>query len=312
MPDVATAMKHLGGIATRAEVIKATSRAELQHAISEGVIERLARGRYALPTASEAQRAAHRLKGTATLLSAAAHWEWQTKWQPRAPQIAVPRGRRVTDQQREGVLPSWRSIPAEDIVDGWVTSRLRTLVDCASMLPFDEALAVTDSALRGRDLTRAELLRAAEALPERGPRRRVLRVVEAADARAANPFESVLRAIALDVPGLALVPQHRIDRNGKFVGRVDLADLRLRIVLEADSYEFHGESELFEKDCKRYDELVAEDWLVVRFGWRQVMKKQEWVRDMIRGAVVLRERKLATERRVHRLEAAAQLQARGS
>jgi hypothetical protein len=79
-------------------------------------------------------------------------------------------------------------------------------------------------------------------------------IAELADSRAANPFESVLRAIALDVPGLDLVPQFRIDCNGKWVGRVDLADLRLRLVLEADSYEFHGEPELFEKDCKRYEE----------------------------------------------------------
>jgi hypothetical protein len=48
-------------------------------------------------------------------------------------------------------------------------------------------------------------------------------IAELADSRAANPFESVLRAIALDVPGLDLVPQFRIDRNGKCVGRVDLA-----------------------------------------------------------------------------------------
>jgi very-short-patch-repair endonuclease len=296
MTDVVTAMTHLGGIATRAEVIKATSRPAVERALRDGLIERVARGRYALPTASQAKREAHRLKGTAHLLSAAAHWGWTTKWQPRAPQIAVPRGRRVTPSQHQGVLISWRAIPAA-AVDGWVTLPVRTVIDCAAALPFDEALAVADSALRSRDVTRAELRSAAEALPGRGRRGRVMRVVEAADARAANPFESVLRAIALDVAGLVVVPQHRIERHGKFVGRVDLADLRLRIVLEADSYEFHGERELFEKDCKRYDELVVEDWLVIRFGWTQVMTKPAWVREMMAGAVLLRERQLQTRLR---------------
>jgi very-short-patch-repair endonuclease len=295
MTDVVTAMAHLGGIATRAEVLKATSRPAVDRALRDGRIERVARGRYALPTASQAKREAHRLKGTAHLLSAAAHWGWRTKWQPRAPQIAVPRGRRVTPSQHAGVLVSWRAIPD---VDGWVTSPVRTVLDCAATLPFDEALAVADSALRSRDVTRAELRSAAESLPGRGRRRQVLRVVEAADARAANPFESVLRAIAQGVPSLNVVPQVRIERNGRFVGRVDLADLRLRIVLEADSYEFHGEHALFEKACVRYDELVADGWLVLRFPWKRVMSDPGWVRAMIEAAVAIRLTELALREQV--------------
>ena len=119
---------------------------------------------------------------------------------------------------------------------------------------------------------------------------RVLRVVESADGRAANPFESVLRAIAMEIPGLLVTPQLRIDVGGKFVGRVDLADRSLRIVLEADSMEFHGLPELMEKDCKRYDELVADDWLVLRFSWMQVMAKPAWVADVIARTVQLRQR----------------------
>jgi hypothetical protein len=74
MTDVVAALAHLGGIGTRAELVTATSRREFERAIREGVVERIARGRYALPTASEAKREAHRLKGTAILLSAAARW----------------------------------------------------------------------------------------------------------------------------------------------------------------------------------------------------------------------------------------------
>lgn len=292
MSDVTVAMEQLGGIATRVEVVKATSRRDFERAVRDGDIQRVARGRYALPTAAEARRAAHTLKGTATLLSAAAHWGWRTKWKPRAPQIAVPRGRKVSARLQQEVALSWRRIPAKDIVDGWVTSRLRTVLDCAATLPFDEALAVADSALADRRVTRAELRRAALQLSAHGARSRVLRVVDAADGRAANPFESVLRAIALEVPGLDVVPQHRIDYEGKFVARVDLADERLRIVLEADSFEFHGEPELMEKDCKRYDELVADDWLVLRFSWMQVMKKHAWVRQMVERVVALRQRQV--------------------
>ena len=247
------AMERLGGVATRAEVIAATSRRDFDQGVMSGAILRVARGRYALPTASEARRVAHELKGTAILLSAAAHWGWKTKWQPRQPQVAVVRGRKLTAGQRARAQVSWVRLPGS-AVNECVTTPVRTVLDCAA----------------------------------RGPRGRVGRVVEAADGRAANPFESVLRAIALDVPGLQVEPQVRIDRNGRWVGRVDLADQRLKIVLEADSYEFHGEGELFEKDCVRYDELVADGWLVLRFPWKRVMARPEWVREIIEATVALR------------------------
>jgi very-short-patch-repair endonuclease len=287
MGDVTAALERLGGVATRAEVIAATSRRDFDQGVMSGAILRVARGRYALPTASEARRVAHELKGTAILLSAAAHWGWKTKWQPRQPQVAVVRGRRLAAGQRARAQVSWVRLPGS-AVNEWVTTPVRTVLDCAARLPFDEALAVADSALRSGRVSRGDLRLAVAALPARGPRGRVGRVVEAADGRAANPFESVLRAIALDVPGLQVEPQVRIDRNGRWVGRVDLADRRLKIVLEADSYEFHGEGELFEKDCVRYDELVADGWLVLRFPWKRVMARPEWVREIIEATVALR------------------------
>jgi len=50
-------------------------------------------------------------------------------------------------------------------------------------------------------------------------RQEVLRVLDAADARADNPFESVLRAIGLDVPGFRLVPQVEIRIPGRISHR---------------------------------------------------------------------------------------------
>lgn len=51
-----------------------------------------------------------------------------------------------------------------------VTSPPRTVADCARWLPFDEALAVADSAMRA-GLTRRDLLAAVEALPRTGRER---------------------------------------------------------------------------------------------------------------------------------------------
>lgn len=118
------------------------------------------------------------------------------------------------------------------------------------------------------------------------------RVAAHADARAANPLESVLRAISLRVGGLRFEPQVRIDSadDGRFLARADLADRHLRIVAEADGFEFHGERELFERDLKRQDDLVIDDWLVLRYGWDHVMTRDAWVESTLNRAVLLRQR----------------------
>ena len=284
--DVTEHLARAGGIAGRREVEGLVGRAALAAAVANGEVLRVARGRYALPTASAAQQAARELTGTAVLLSAAAHWGWRTKWQPPLPQVAVGRGRKVAPGVRSQVDVRWRSIPAEQVVDGWVTSRVRTVHDCCALLPFDEALSVVDSALREGRITRQQLL-VLDHVPAR-LRPRVARVVEAGDARAANPFESVLRAIALEVPGLTVRPQVPVDDDDGWIGRVDLADEALRIVLEADSHEFHTEAEAFARDCWRYDRLVADCWLVLRFPWVHVMRRQEAIRTLLTRVVTRR------------------------
>jgi very-short-patch-repair endonuclease len=292
--DVAGELERLGGVAGRKALLAVATRGEIERAAERGEIRRIGRGRFCLPTDVEAQAAAHALKGTAILLSAAAHWGWARKWSPRHPQVAVPKGRKVSASTREDHDVRWRSIPSEDVVDGWVTSRPRTLIDCAVLLPFDEALAVADSALRAGlgKKDRAELQRLRRGVaPQHRPK--VERVLASADAGAAGPFESVLRAITLDVPGLDVEPQVRIDDGDGWIGRVDLADLGLRLVLEADSMEYHGERSAQDRDCARYTRLTSSGWLVLRFTWEQVMHQPDWVRAQISSAVDLRRSQLA-------------------
>ncbi|MGO4603472.1 hypothetical protein [Terrabacter sp. 2YAF2] len=158
----------------------------------------------------------------------------------------------------------------------------RTVVDCCLDLPFDEALSVVDSALRA-GLTRGAMLTAATCL---GPRHRarVLHVVRLGSAKAANPFESVLRSIALRIEGTTWDPQHRI-RYDDFFAKVDLGEPSLELVLEAASFEFHGERAAFGRDCERYDELFSRGWLVLRFTWEQVMLRRAWVARVIERRV---------------------------
>ena len=115
----------------------------------------------------------------------------------------------------------------------------------------------------------------AEEVPANG-RPQCLRVADHASGLADNPFESGLRAISIDVPGLDLVPQVVIDEDG-WTGRPDLVDVERRIVVEADSFEFHGRRTALKRDCERYNALVLRGWLVLRFSWEHVMFQPDYV-----------------------------------
>jgi very-short-patch-repair endonuclease len=178
----------------------------------------------------------------------------------------------------------WGSLTDEEL-DAGVTSPTRTVVDCARVLPFDQALAVADSAFRSRDVEPQELCEAAASSPRTG-RSCAMRVSAAADGRAANPFESVLRAVADGVAGLHLVPQVTIG-GGELIGTADLVDTRLGIVVEAESWTYHGGRAAFDRDVRRYTAMVSSGWIVLRFLWDDARRSPDQVRSALAAAVVL-------------------------
>jgi hypothetical protein len=258
---VTEALARLGGVSDTGSLVAATSRKRVRTAVHRGEILRAGRG-YALPSASDGRRAAQSLNGVMSGLTAASYWQWELKDQPERPHVTVPRKRKVHPARRAGVDVRWRDLEEHEVYEGIVTRPAQTVISCARELRFDEALAVADSALRHGDVTREELVYLAERLP-RG-RERCLRVARAASALAANPFESVLRAIALDVAGLHVEPQIEIEDRG-FWCRPDLVDVENRIVIEAESFGFHSKRKALLKDCRRYTALAIRGWRDVRF-----------------------------------------------
>lgn len=282
--DVERALLVVGGVAPAAVLRRAVSRHELRTAVATGRIVRVGWGAYSLPDVDEHRSAAARVGGALTLLSAARHWQLPVKVPPRQPQVLVPRGRNVGEGHRAGIDVRYGEVSRAEMRAG-VTTFVHTVVECARWLEPDEALAVLDSALRSRKITRDELRSAVDASP-RTRRSRARRLVDLADAEAANPFESVLRAIALEVPGFSAEAQGRV----RGVGHADVADVRLRIALEAESWEFHGLREAFDYDIRRYTSMVRTGWLVVRFTWDDVMHKPDYVREVIADLVAIRTR----------------------
>ena len=239
---------------------------------------RRSRNLYVLPTADEAVVVARQVHGVVSHLSAALAWGWKVKDVPTKPVVTVPRNRHPS---ADGIDLRFAALGPDEI-RGDRTAPVRTVLDCARSLPFDEALAVCDSALRARAVDTDSLVAAAQAGPRSG-RPAALRVVRAADAEAANPFESVLRAIALGVPGLDVVAQGEV---GQF--HADVVDRQLKIVAEAESFEFHALPEAFRHDIRRYTEMTRLGWLVARFVWEDVMRKPDYVHQALLDLVALR------------------------
>ena len=240
---------------------------------------------YAIPGIPPALAAAAGLGGVVSHLSAAELWRLAHVHPTRVLHVTVAHGHRRA-RRRGVVLHRSRSVDPEDLRLG-VTSPLRTVLDCATTLPFVQALAVADSALAFTVVGKDELLAAARATKGSGRPAR-LRVAEHADGRAANAFESALRAILIEAGLTGFVPQVEIRLPDRKV-RVDLADEVRRVVLEADSYEYHGDREAWERDCERYDELTAAGWVVLRFTWRQVVDRPGRVVDLVRSTLRHRE-----------------------
>lgn len=278
------ALRQLGGIGLRGEVEAASSRAWVDHALAEGDIVSLARGRLALPDAPLDLRLAHQLSGTLSHLSAARRHGWSVLRPPDRPHVIVRRSRRLTAQQRGLAHVHYADLKPSQVC-GIVTDEETTLRDCLRLLPPRDALAVADSALRS-GVPPATMARVAATA--RGPGSAQLRrLARAARATAANPFESALRAISLDVAGLRLEPQVVIS-TPRVTARPDLVDVDAGIVAEADSFEWHGDRRALRKDARRYNLLSTEGWTVLRFTWEDVMTDVDHVAEMLAAALAQR------------------------
>jgi len=274
------AIRILGGVARWNEIECLVSREDVDAELAAGAITRLRRGTYALGDLDDVRARAEAVAATVSHLSAAVMHGWKVKHAPERPTVTMPRNRSRPDDESLQVF--WQDLSLMQVRRG-VTRPVETVIGCARAYDFDEALCVADSALREGAVTRAQLLAAAETSPRTG-RARALAVARAADGRAANPFESCTRAIALGVPGLSVRAQVGI----RGVGRVDLADLALGIVIECESFEFHSDAASLKRDVRRYTSCARCGLVVVRFTWTEVMFDPDYCRGALEDVVGLR------------------------
>ena len=280
------ALAQCGGWATRAELRAFVDERHLDGAVRTGLVQRVGRGSYALAGFDVTRGAAAELHAVISHRSAALAHGWSVRSEPHHPELTVARTRKVSTARRRHAALRWRDLADSDITEDRVTTPLRTVVDCARDLPITEALAVADSALRSGVLDPDDLVGAVSTLP-RSRRVQAELVLRQATDLAANPFESALRGLVLQATGPVFTPQVQIAVGAQRV-RPDLVSESLRIVLEADSHEFHTKRAQLVRDCWRYNELSLDGWLVLRFAWDQVMFDEDWVQRVVSDAVVQR------------------------
>jgi Protein of unknown function (DUF559) len=114
---------------------------------------------------------------------------------------------------------------------------------------------------------------------------KVRTLAAAAHGRAANPFESALRWMRCRCP--AWWSSRRWSCRRPRWAHPDLVDVHLRVVLEAESFEWHGDRSGFRKDVRRYTLLVADGWTVLRFTWEDVLFRPDRVRRVVARAARL-------------------------
>jgi Protein of unknown function (DUF559). len=291
VPTVALAA--FSGGARWADLKGKVSRRALRRAVLDGSIHHVNR-LYSLPADDLSLVAAQRLRGVVSHRRAAAHWQLALPPGSDKHDVTLPPGAKRAHVP-DDVQLHWTDLRDRDVIGGH-TSPLMTVVLCLRDLSTREALSVGDAALRtGRVRLEDILARVAQL---RGPgSARAKHRAKHLDANAANAFESSCRAILVDADIIGFEPQVNIRHRGRWIGRVDLADRRLLIVIECDGFETHGTLAAMTKDCVRHTCLVAAGWRPLRFTWYQVMHRPDWVLKQVRDTIAVVQRTAATTQR---------------
>lgn len=276
--EVADALRAVGGRARWKQLQGHVSWRALQRARGDGTVLRSGRA-YVLKGTGRGQVLAVQLDGVRSHVTAAEHWGLALP--PRdvdVHEITIGRKAQRTDVPADARL-HYRDYPP-DHVEGDVTTTLTTVIDCLRDGSLQLALCVGDSALNQQLVTLDQLRERARGL--RGPGSAVVRHrVELLDAGAANAFESSVRAILVEAGILTFRAQVSIRSGRQWIGRVDLADVVLRIVIECDGFGYHSDETSFVRDRVRMTSLVSAGWRPLQFTWEQVMFRRTWVLERV-------------------------------
>ncbi|HEX7275863.1 MAG TPA: DUF559 domain-containing protein, partial [Acidimicrobiales bacterium] len=179
----------------------------------------------------------------------------------------------------------WRPFPEHHltIVEGIVTTRVpRTLCDLAGVLHPGKTERAIDNCLALGIATPGTLQAAFLDLASRGRKgTAVMRALLLERLEGYVPPASELEARFRDLVRAANLPEfvRQLDVGDEeaWIGRVDVASVPARLLIELDSRLHHSSKLDLEADHARDRRLHRAGWRVVRFTWDDLVERPEWV-----------------------------------
>lgn len=174
-----------------------------------------------------------------------------------------------------------------------ITTPTRTILDLAAVLPSGLLASCLDHAVRMKLTTYEETADALEKTARRGkPGVLKLRAVLkprlggnfVADSVLETRLHKVLRSGGLPVPNT----QYRPKWLRRVNGRVDVAYVEHRVIVEGDSQRWHGTPEAFQTDRIRDNLAQLAGWIILRFTWEDIVERPSYVVDTVRKALASR------------------------
>jgi hypothetical protein len=146
-----------------------------------------------------------------------------------------------------------------------VTTALRTAWDVAALETVPNAVAILDGMVAAGRLDLAHCRRMADGARGRWRTSRVAKVLPLVDGRSQSPPESWVRVACMRAGLPAPVPQFAVVVAGEFLGQVDLAWPEQRLIVEYEGA-YHFDELQIHRDDRRYQQLVAAGWRVIRLS----------------------------------------------
>lgn len=278
------------GNVTRAQLLAfGLSPGAIKYRITQGLLYPFPAGVYGVgrPARTDLERAAAVVLacGVGALLShfsALALWDlgpWPAILEVTGPITRNPRGVRT---HRSRVLTHRDVRHRQGIA---LTSPARTLLDCAPHVGDARLTRLVNDARRANRVTRAEIR---ELIGRAGTHRGVTRLRPHGEAEHA-PTASQLEDEFLAFCAMYGIPQPRVNFAGD--GReLDAYFVAEKVIVEVDSWKFHGDRESFERDRRKDVEALARGDVTVRITQRRLRAEPAREAERIHAILAARRR----------------------
>lgn len=289
-----------GGVVTRAEIVAAgVGTATIQRRLSSGSLELVGRGVYLV-----AKQRTERTHWWIALALVARSWLSHTTAGDAHGLSAVPSRRTETHvvvdlggvRPMDGAIVVHRTkhLPIADVMDldGLrVTTPARTLCDLGAILRRPQLQHVIEQAVVANKVNQNDLLACRSAYVRRGrggSARLNLVLDDLFDDEPAERSELERRFRALlEGSGITgFVEQFRPPWYDGLRGAVDFAHREAKVIVEVDGRRWHAVTQSFDEDRRRDRRAQAEGWVVLRFGWHEVVNRPGAVAAEIAAVLV--------------------------